>query len=84
VPVGRVAAVAAAVATVLWLSLDSGIGGTTPAPPLASGALVILALMFGAGAWAMTVTRRDVERAPLLAGLAIGVGVYALVRLALP
>ena len=82
-PVGRVAAVAAAVAAVLWLSLDSGVGGTTPAPPLASSALVILALMFGAGAWAMIVTGRN-ERAPLLAGLAIGVGAYALVRLALP
>jgi hypothetical protein len=83
VPVGRVAAVAAAVATVLWLSLDSGVGGITPAPPLASSALVILALLFGAGAWAMTVSGRN-ERAPLLAGLAIGVGAYALVRLALP
>jgi hypothetical protein len=80
-PWGRVLAVAAAVSAVCWLSLDSGVGGTEPAPPMVSTALRILAAVFGASAWSARVTGRYVERAPWLAGLSIGVGAYALLRL---
>ena len=82
-PAGRVTAIAGAVMVVLWLSLDSGIGGSPPAPPTTSAALLVLALLFGGGAWTMRVGGRP-ERAPLLAGLSIGAGLYALVRLTLP
>ena len=82
-PTGRIAAIAASVALVLWASLDSGMGGAPPAPAVMSVALLVLALLFGVGAWAMRAGGRS-ERAPLLAGLAIGIGSYALLRLALP
>ena len=82
-PWGRVAAIAAAVAAVLWLALDAGVGATEPTPAAASVALIILAGIFGAGTWVMRVAGRR-ERIPLLAGLAIGTGGYALVRLTLP
>ncbi len=82
-PWGRVAAVAAAVAAVLWASLDAGFGGSPPAPGVASAGLVVLAVLFGAGSWVMRIGGRP-ERAPLLAGLAIGAGAYAIVRLTLP
>ena len=82
-PWGRVVAIAGAVAAVLWASLDAGFGDTPPAPGVASAGLAVLAALFGAGAWAMRVGGRP-ERAPLLAGLAIGAGAYALARLTLP
>jgi hypothetical protein len=72
-----------AVAAVLWLCLDAGFGDAPATPPAASVALVILAGVFGIGVWVMRAGGRP-ERAPLLAGLAIGAGVYALVRLTLP
>ena len=80
-PWGRVLAIAAAVAAVLWLAFDAGLGD--PPPAGASVALVMLAAVFGTGVWVMRAGGRP-ERAPLLAGLAIGVGAYALVRLTLP
>jgi hypothetical protein len=82
-PWGRVAAIAAAAAAVLWASLDAGFGGTAPAPAVASVGLLILAALFGAGSWVMRIGGRP-ERAPLLAGLAIGAGAYAVARLTLP
>jgi hypothetical protein len=82
-PWGRVVAIAAAVAAVLWASLDAGFGDTEPAPAVTSAGLAVLALLFGAGAAAMRVGGRP-ERAPLLAGLALGAGAYALARLTLP
>lgn len=82
-PWGRVAAIAGMVVAVLWASLDAGFGGTEPAPGIASAGLLVLAALFGAGAWAMQIGGRR-ERAPLLAGLAIGAAAYALVRLTLP
>ena len=82
-PWGRIAAIAGAVVAVLWASLDAGLGGTEPAPPATSAGLVVLAVLFGAGAWMNQVGGRR-ERVPLLAGLAIGAGAYALVRLTLP
>jgi hypothetical protein len=68
---------------VLWLCLDAGLGDTPPAPAVMSVGLGVLALLFGAGAWAMRVGGRA-ARVPLLAGIALGSGAYALVRLTLP
>ncbi len=82
-PWGRVVVIAGAVAAVLWAALDAGLGDTPPAPAATSAGLLVLAALFGGGAWAMQVGGRR-ERAPLLAGLAIGAGVYGLVRLTLP
>ena len=81
-PWGRVGAIAGAVAVVLWLALDSGLAGP-PAAPVTSAGLLVLALLFGVGSWTMRVGGRR-ERAPLLAGMAIGAGVYAVLRLTLP
>jgi hypothetical protein len=82
-PWPRVAAIAAAVIAVLWLSLDGGFGGSPAAPRSASAALAVLALVFGVGSWTMRVGGQP-ERAPLMMGLSIGTGVYALLRLTLP
>ena len=82
-PWGRVAAITAAVTSVLWLCLDSGIGDTTPAPGVTSVALLLVAAVFGVGSWVMRVGGRP-ERVPLLAGLAIGAAAYAIIRLTLP
>ena len=71
------------VAAVLWACLDSGFGGTLSAPPVTSVALLVLAGLFGLGAWVMRLAGRG-ERAPLLAGLALGAGGYAVLRLTLP
>jgi peptidoglycan/LPS O-acetylase OafA/YrhL len=75
----RAAAVAVASAALLWLMLDSGAFGP-PSPRVLSVSLGTLALIFAVGAWAMAVGGRR-ERTPLLAGLAIGVGGYAVLRL---
>ena len=82
-PLARVALIAAAVLGILWTCLDAGIGGTAPAPPATSAALLVLAVVFGIGTWVMRVGGRP-ERAPLLAGLSIGTAVYAVLRLTLP
>lgn len=78
----RVAAVAAGVGAVLWLMLDSRLVTPVPAPRFLSLSLGGLAALFGVGAWATSVGGQR-ERTPLLAGLAIGAGGYALVRLLL-
>jgi hypothetical protein len=82
VPTGRIAAIGTAVMVVLFLAFDAGLGDAPPPPPIVSVALGVLALLFGAGAWVMRVGGRA-ERAPLLAGLAGGTGLYALLRLTL-
>ena len=79
-PTGRIIAVSVGVMVVLFLRFDAGLAD--PAPPVISVALGIFALIFGAAAWAMHVGGRA-ERAPLLAGLACGTGIYALLRLTL-
>lgn len=71
------------VAAILFVMLDSGAVTPDPVPAVVSLSLGALAALFGAGAWAMQVGGRP-ERAPLLAGLALGAGGYALVRLLLP
>jgi hypothetical protein len=70
--------VALAIAGLLYLSLDSGLFAPR-AERLVSLPLLGLAAIFGASAWAGTVANRP-ERVPLFAGLAAGVGVYAIVR----
>jgi hypothetical protein len=79
----RVIATAAAAAAGLWLTLDSGLLTSEPAPRLVSVSLGALGLLFGLGAWATAVGGQP-QRSPLLAGLAIGVGGYAVLRLLLP
>ena len=82
-PWPRIAAIGGAVMVLLWLSLDGGLDGRPPAPALTSASLAVLALLFGVGSWTMRMGTHP-ERAPLMAGLALGVGVYALLRLTLP
>jgi hypothetical protein len=79
-PVARVLGVAAGVFGVCYLMLDSGAFNPERAPAVTSVSLGILTLVFGVSAWAMQVGGRR-QRAPLLAGLALGLGVYAVARL---
>ena len=78
-PWGRVAAIAAAVFAVMWLSFDAGLTGAGP-PAGISPALLILAGVFGASAWAAQKAGQP-DRVPLLTGLSLGAGSYALLRL---
>jgi Mn2+/Fe2+ NRAMP family transporter len=73
------ALVACAIAALLYRSLDSG-RYAAATPRLFSLPLIGLALIFGARAWTMSLSQ-DKRTAPFFAGLAIGVGGYALVRL---
>ena len=79
-PALRVIAVAVGIAALLWLRLDSGLMGGERAEPVVSVALGILGVLFGVGAWAMRIGGQR-EGVPLLLGLAIGIGGYALARL---
>lgn len=76
---GRALAIALAVAAVLWLALDSGLVSSRPALPGTSGALATLAIVFGIGAWVMQ-QGGQLQRVPLLVGMALGVGAYALIH----
>ena len=71
--------IAVAVAAVLWLALDSGRMTADPAPPGTSAALGMLALVFGVGAVVMR-AGGQAQRVPLLVGVALGTGAYALVH----
>ena len=80
-PWPRVGAVAGGVAAVLYLMLDSGaVRREAPPPPGMSLALCMLAAIFGLGAGVMWAGGQR-ERTPLLAGLALGVGGYAILRM---
>ncbi|MFN8543707.1 MAG: hypothetical protein U0807_05825 [Candidatus Binatia bacterium] len=80
----RAVAAALAAGGLLWLMLDSRLVSPEPPPPGLSAALGALGGLFGLGAVVMQLGGRP-ERAPLLAGLAAGVGGYAILRLvALP
>ena len=70
---------ACAIGVLLWTSLDSGLVAPR-AERMFSLPLLGLAAIFGASAWAATMSNVP-KRAPLLAGLSLGVGVYALLRL---
>jgi len=78
-PWGRVAAIAAAVFAVLWLAFDAGLT-SAGAPAGISPALLALAGVFACGAWVMQKGGQP-DRVPLLAGLSLGAGSYALLRL---
>ena len=73
--------VACAIAALLYLSLDSGRYAAST-PRLFSLPLIGLALIFGARAWTVSLSR-DQRTPSFFTGLAIGVGGYALVRLLL-
>ena len=76
------AAVAAVVGTLLYLNLDSGRMTPEPAARLFSLPLVGLGLIFGVRAW--TESMRGTSRmTAFFVGLALGVGGYGIVRLAL-
>jgi len=78
----RVAATIVAVMAVLWFALDSGLLSSAQTPRVASVSLLTLALLFGLGAWGMQAGGRG-ERSPLLVGLSLGAGLYAVLRLGL-
>jgi hypothetical protein len=73
------ALVACAIAALLYLSLDSG-RYTAATPRLFSLPLIGLSLIFAARAWTVSLSR-DQRTTSFFAGLALGVGGYALVRL---
>jgi hypothetical protein len=73
------AVVACAIAALLYFSLDSG-RYAAATPRLFSLPLIGLSLIFGARAWTVSLGR-DQRTASFFAGLAIGVGGYAVVRL---
>jgi drug/metabolite transporter (DMT)-like permease len=79
-PWERVLAIAAAVATVLYAAFDAGLGPADESPVGTSSALLALAGVFACGAWVMRVGGQP-ERVPLLVGLALGAGGYAVARL---
>ena len=79
IPWGRVAAIAAAVFAVLWLAFDANLT-SAGAPAGLSPALLALAGVFGCGAWVMQKGGQP-DRVPLLVGLCLGAGSYALLRL---
>jgi hypothetical protein len=75
----RSVVIAVAVAAVLWLALDSGRFTTEPAQPGTSAALGMLAAVFGVGAIVMR-AGGQAQRVPLLIGMALGTGAYALIH----
>ena len=70
--------IACAIAGLLYFSLDSGMA-VPPAERLVSLPLLGLAAIFGVSAWAAAQGGYG-SRVPLFAGLALGVGIYAIVR----
>jgi DMSO reductase anchor subunit len=76
----RILATGGAIGALLWLMLDSGRISPDPSPPGMSAALGTLGVLFGFGAVVMHLGGQP-ERMPLLAGLALGVGGYAIARL---
>jgi len=76
------AVVAGVTGALLYLMLDSRLITPAAAPPVTSLSLGGLGLLFGLGAWATAVGGQP-SRSPLLAGLALGTGGYALLRLVL-
>ena len=72
-------AVACVIASLLYLSLDSG-RFAPPAERAFSMPLVGLGVIFAGSAWAASKSGYP-QRVPFFSGLALGVGGYALVRL---
>jgi len=71
----RAFVIALAVFVVLVLAFDSGWVRSDPSLPGPSTSLLMLAVVFGVGAWVMQVGGRT-ERVPLLAGTALGCAAY--------
>lgn len=78
----RSAVIALLMLVVFYLSFDSGIGGTEHAPAGVTGALLMLTLIFGGGAWA-TNAAGDPKRSQMFAGVAAATGFYGLGRMLL-
>jgi len=76
---GRAITIGVAVTAVLWLALDSRWLNAQPALPGTSPALGMLAVVFAVGALVMRAGGRE-ERVPLLVGMALGTGAYALIH----
>lgn len=74
------AAVAGVIALLLYWRFDSGIVMAEPAPRLTSLPLLGLSVIFALGAWAASRSGFP-KRTPWFAGLAAGVGAYAIIRL---
>jgi len=79
-PPSRVLGIAAAVGVVLYVMLDSGVVRPEATPRVMSVALIVLALLFTVGAWTAGMGNQP-ERRPMLAGLALGLASYAVLRL---
>ena len=76
----RAYAVAGAVAAILYVMLDSGVLRPGASPRVLSVALLVLAGIFGVGTWTASMSRQQ-SRSATLAGLAVGVAGYAILRL---
>jgi hypothetical protein len=76
----RAAVVAGVIAALLYWRFDSGIVMAERAPRLTSMPLLGLSVIFALGAWAASKSGYP-HRAPWFAGLAAGIGAYAVVRL---
>jgi hypothetical protein len=79
-PASRVLGVAGAAAAVLYLLLDSGLARAEPAPKILSVTLGVLALLFALGTWTAGIMGEK-TRQPMLLGLALALGGYAVFRL---
>jgi hypothetical protein len=80
VPASRVLGIAAAVGVVLYVMLDSGVVRPEGTPRVMSVTLIVLALVFTLGTWTARFSAQP-QRQPMLAGLAVGLAGYAILRL---
>jgi len=80
VPASRILGVAAAVGAVLYVMLDSGVVRPEGTPRVISVALIVLAVVFTLGTWTASFGAQK-SKQPMLAGLAIGLAGYAILRL---
>ena len=79
-PASRILGVAAAVGAVLYVMLDSGVVRPEGTPRVISVALIVLAVVFTLGTWTASFGAQK-SKQPMLAGLAIGLAGYAILRL---
>jgi len=80
VPPSRVFGIAGAVGVFLYLMLDSGIVRPEGTPRVMSVTLIVLAIVFTLGTWTASFGNQP-ERRPMMAGLALGLASYAVLRL---
>ena len=81
-PLPRVLGIAAAVGVVLYVMLDSGIVRPEGTPRVMSVTLIVLSLVFALGTWTASFGGQvGPNRQPMLAGLALGLASYAILRL---